>query len=96
MVQVLCGQDKKDAVINRLLSETTSIGARYYNVLRDTIPRELIQVETSYGSIKAKCIKDPVRGSRITPEYEECKKIAIEKNIPIKEVYETILKEIDN
>ena len=94
MVQVLCGQDKKDAVINRLLSETTSIGARYYNVLRDTLPRELIQVETSYGTIKAKCIKDPVRGSRITPEYEECKKIAIEKNIPIKVVYETILKEI--
>lgn len=93
MMQVLCRKSRKNIIIKRILSETTSSGVRYYNVERAILAREEIIVKTGYGMIKAKRITDPAGGMRIVPEYEVCKKIALEKNIPIRVVYDTITKE---
>ncbi|MDO9565941.1 MAG: nickel pincer cofactor biosynthesis protein LarC [Candidatus Desulfaltia sp.] len=93
MMQVLCRKSRKDIIIKRILSETTSSGVRYYNVERAILAREEIIVKTGYGRIKAKRITDPAGSMRIVPEYEACKKIALEKNIPIRVVYDTIAKE---
>jgi len=93
MMQVLCRKNREEAIINRILSETTSSGLRYYDVKRSILAREEIIVKTGYGMIKVKRITDPAGGMRIVPEYEVCKKIALEKNIPIRVVYDTIAKE---
>lgn len=92
MVQVLCRKNRKTAVINRILSETTSLGVRYYNVHRAQLAREQVVLESIYGSVEAKRITDLQGSIRIVPEYEACKKIAIEKNLPIRIVYDTIIK----
>ena len=94
IMQVLCRKSQKQAIINRILSETTSSGVRYYDVERAILAREEIIVKTGYGMIKAKRITDLTGGMRIVPEYEVCKKIALEKNIPIRIVYDIIIKEI--
>ncbi len=93
MVQVLCPENRRDAVINRILSETTSSGVRYYDVRRSILSREHISVDTVYGKVKVKRMKDFNGNIRIAPEYEVCKKIAIKKNIPLRVVYDTITKE---
>lgn len=93
IMQVLCRKSQKEAIINRILSETTSSGLRYYDVERALLAREEIIVKTGYGMIKAKRITDLTGGMRIVPEYEVCKKIALEKNIPIRIVYDIIIKE---
>lgn len=92
MIQVLCRKNRKTAVINRILSETTSLGVRYYNVHRAQLAREQVVLESIYGSVEAKRITDLQGSIRIVPEYEACKKIAIEKNLPIRIVYDTIIK----
>ncbi|MCK4467700.1 MAG: nickel pincer cofactor biosynthesis protein LarC [Desulfobacterales bacterium] len=94
MMQVLCRKSQKQAIINRILSETTSSGVRYYDVERAILAREEIIVKTGYGMIKAKRITDFTGGMRIVPEYEVCKKIALEKNIPIRVVYDRIKREV--
>jgi len=94
IIQVLCSRNRKQAVINRILSETTSSGLRYYEVKRAVLAREKITVETSFGMISVKRITDPAGRIRVVPEYEVCKKIAIEKNIPVRIVYDTITKEV--
>ncbi len=94
MVQVLCDKDHKDAVIHRILSETTSIGLRYYDVKRRTLVRDNVIVKTTYGMIQVKRIKDLDGAVRFVPEYEVCKKIAFKKNIPLRIVYDTIAKEV--
>jgi len=38
-------------------------------------------------------VSGPAGRVSMAPEYEDCKKIALEKNVPLKVVYETILKE---
>jgi len=92
LVQVLCREDRKTAVIDRILSETTSLGVRYYDVRRSKLSREHIVVHSIFGDIEAKRITDPRGNVRIVPEYEACKKIAVDKNIPIRVVYDTIMR----
>ncbi|MCK5508771.1 MAG: nickel pincer cofactor biosynthesis protein LarC [Desulfobacterales bacterium] len=93
MMQVLCMENRKKSIINRILSETTSLGVRYYDVQRAKLVRKQINVKTTYGIIKAKEIQQSNGSFRIVPEYEVCKKIALEKNIPLRIVYDTIAKE---
>jgi uncharacterized protein (DUF111 family) len=55
------------------------------------LARERIIVKTVYGEIAAKQITELDGRLRIVPEYEICKNIALEKNLPIRVVYDTIL-----
>jgi uncharacterized protein (TIGR00299 family) protein len=93
MIQVLCMENRKKSIINRILSETTSLGVRYYDVQRFKRVRENITIKTIYGDVQIKRIKNPNGSVELVPEYEVCKKIAIEKGIPLKTVYDTISKE---
>ncbi|MEA3436990.1 MAG: nickel insertion protein, partial [Thermodesulfobacteriota bacterium] len=90
MIQVLCVDEIKDMVINRILSETTSLGIRYHYVQRRFLERKRIKIKTEYGKLYVKQVKDLDGSVRIVPEYEVCRKIAIEKDIPIRKVYNTI------
>ena len=94
MVQVLCQENRKKILIDCILSETSSLGVRYYDVKRQMLAREYIFVKTIYGKIQVKRIIEQDGAVRIVPEYEVCKKIALEKNIPIRVVYDNILKSL--
>jgi uncharacterized protein (TIGR00299 family) protein len=93
MVQVLCKKDHKDNLIRCLLAETTSLGIRYYHAHRKLLARDQLTISTSFGEIRVKRIQDPEGNTRLIPEYEVCKEIALKKNIPLRVVYETIVKE---
>ncbi|MBW1846790.1 MAG: nickel pincer cofactor biosynthesis protein LarC [Deltaproteobacteria bacterium] len=93
MIQVVCSKNKKEKIIHRILTETSTLGVRYYGAQRYMLERDYIEKETSYGLIPIKRVKESDGSFRLVPEYEVCKKIALEKNIPIKVVYEKILNE---
>jgi len=93
MLQVLCKIDRRETLIHRILIETTTLGVRYYPSRRRLLKRESVEVKTSFGVIVVKRIKDSQGNVRIIPEYEECRKIAIKKNIPLRVVYDTITSE---
>jgi uncharacterized protein (TIGR00299 family) protein len=95
MVQVLCQENRKEVLIDCILSETSSLGVRYYYAKRCMLTREHVFVKTAYGELQVKRIIEPDGGVRIVPEYEICKKIALEKNIPIRIVYDTIIKSLN-
>ena len=94
MVQVLCPEDCRDGVLQCILSETTSSGVRYYDAKRRVLARESVLMETAYGKIAVKRITSPDGRVRVAPEYEVCKKIALEKKIPIRVVYDTIVQSL--
>ena len=95
MIQVLCRAQNRDALVRRLLSETTSLGVRYYEARRQLLVRDQVTVESVFGKIAVKRIKDPAGNVRLVPEYEVCKKIALEKDLPLREIYDTIAKDLD-
>ena len=93
MLQVICKEDAQATVIDRILSETTSLGVRYYSAHRRLLWRDELEVETSFGTLAVKRVKDPRGHIRYVPEYEVCRKIALEKNIPLRLVYDTVARE---
>jgi uncharacterized protein (TIGR00299 family) protein len=93
MVQVICKETDRDALVRRILSETTATGVRYYPAERTKLPRKVKEVTTSYGKVRVKEVSGLAGRVSMAPEYEDCKKIALEKNVPLKVVYETIVKE---
>jgi uncharacterized protein (DUF111 family) len=92
-IQVICNEADRDAVASRILSETTAIGVRHYRAERYKLPRKLKEAQTSYGKVRVKEVLGPKGSISVVPEYEDCRRIALEKNIPLKVVYEAILKE---
>ena len=92
LVTVLCSPDMVSRVADFLIRETTSIGIRWHIEQRTKAMRKIYQLETPYGPIRykvASCIKGKILN--VFPEYEDCKKAALEKGVPLKEVMEKTL-----
>ena len=89
-----CNDTDKDRLVHRLLSETTATGVRHYRTERTKLPRKLKTVSTSLGTVQVKEVTGPQDRVNVVPEYEACKRIALENNLPLKVVYETICREV--
>ena len=74
-------------VANVLLEETSTFGIRSYEVDRKTLDRSVISLSSPWGKVKVKVGKMGDKILQISPEYEDCKRIAGEKGIPLKTVY---------
>ncbi|MEW6615955.1 MAG: nickel pincer cofactor biosynthesis protein LarC [Thermodesulfobacteriota bacterium] len=94
MLRVICHGGDKSRVIDTILKESTSFGVRYYEVDRVKVPRRLKEVETRFGKVKVKIYQDNDAVINVSPEYEDCKKIAKEKKVPLKRVYNEAVKEV--
>lgn len=93
-LEVLCRFADLDRIIETILVQTTSIGVRYQVWERAFLSREEVNINTRFGKIKVKKIVNPDGSFRYIPEYEEVKKAALGKGIPVKDVYARILSEI--
>ena len=89
LLKTICEPAHSQALKHVILSETSSIGLRFHTEQRMTLPREIITVQTKFGPIKAKKIVTP-NGTVITPEFEECRRIALSKDVSIKEIYSEV------
>jgi uncharacterized protein (TIGR00299 family) protein len=86
LLSVLVDEAQLDLLCRTVLSETTTIGLRYHRVERRKLQRRIITVDTPYGPVRAKlCRLDTLE--RLSPEYEDCARIAREQSVPILEVY---------
>lgn len=86
LLKTLCPYSKKDAVMGAIFRETTSIGIRAYEVERHCLKRSVKDVSTPYGKVKVKISEKDGEPINIQPEYDDCKKIAEKKNVPLKKV----------
>ncbi|UCD66535.1 MAG: DUF111 family protein, partial [Deltaproteobacteria bacterium] len=53
---------------------------------RMTLPRERGFVKTIWGPVQVKRVQTPA-GLVLYPEYEDCRRVALEKKVPLKDVY---------
>jgi uncharacterized protein (TIGR00299 family) protein len=83
LLRVIAEEKDAEALSELILRESTTLGVRSFWVDRKKLPREVREVETRYGKVRVK-----VSGEvRFQPEYDDCRRIAREKGIPIQEVY---------
>jgi pyridinium-3,5-bisthiocarboxylic acid mononucleotide nickel chelatase len=66
--------------------ETTTIGVRYHEVLRERLEREIVEVSTPLGPVRFKVARLGGRVVNVSPEFEDCLRIASERGVPLKDV----------
>jgi len=88
LLSVLTDNAKSDSMLDIIFRETTSIGVRIREVGRKKLSRELREVETQFGKVRVKIGSRGDELLTVTPEYEDCKKLAEEKQAPLKTVME--------
>jgi uncharacterized protein (TIGR00299 family) protein len=77
----------RDAIAEIIFAETTTIGLRYHPISRLKLPREIVEVETQYGKVRVKISTAHGHApTTISPEYEDCRRLAEEHNIPLRVV----------
>lgn len=81
ILQVIAEPALRESLAHLIFMETTTLGIRFYDAQRRVQPREWTEVATPHGKVRMK--SSPMG---FTPEYEDCKKIAKESGIPLKQV----------
>ena len=77
-----------------ILNETSSIGLRFHTMQRMTLPREIMEVDTPWGPVQAKKVETSA-GSRVTPEFEDCRRLAEEQDIPLQKIYAAVARQVE-
>lgn len=93
MLSVLAKKDDAKKLSDIIFRETTSIGLRVQEIGRSKAEREIKEIKTKYGKVRVKIAFDGKEILGINPEYEDCKRIAVKKGMPLKKVMEEIKKE---
>jgi hypothetical protein len=88
LLTIICPSAKLPSVTKFLLRETTTLGLRWHEEERTKTAREILTRETKYGKIRFKLAKWEGKVVNFSPEYEDCKRLALEKKVPLKEVFE--------
>ena len=94
LVTILCEREKKDQLADLILRETTSIGLRMHEAERQTLARETVTVETEMGPVRMKIARRNGTVLNAAPEYEDCRKLAAERGVPLKEVLALAMHEL--
>jgi uncharacterized protein (TIGR00299 family) protein len=96
LLTVLCNPQDTNALMSLIFAETTTFGARTYRAQRRTLPREHVSVSTSFGDVRIKLSRVNGRILHVAPEYEDCRKLAVEKNVPLQRVINEALRRYES
>ena len=87
LVQVMAKPRQKDQLLDILFSESTTLGVRFHSTQRRILERSSAEIDSPWGRMKVKRVFRPDGSSTLLSEFEECRRIAKEKGIPLREVY---------
>lgn len=87
VLSVLCHPQAAQDLSSIIFSETTTLGIRQQTMERLCLSRETVKVETPFGQVTIKVARLGDKTINLSPEYEDCRRLALEKGRPLKEVY---------
>lgn len=86
-LSVLAKPEDRERLAETTLRETSTLGVRFYPVQRRVLARSSQEVETPFGAVRMK-IAESGDSKKASPEYEDCRRLALERNVPFQEVYQ--------
>ncbi len=95
LLSAMVAKAKLDEIVSILYGQTSTIGVRLQPIGRMKLPRRETEVETSLGRLRVKVV---LRGGReiVTPEFDECRRIAEEKGLPLLDVMKALEHELSS
>jgi hypothetical protein len=86
-IQVIGRPEHKDLLTEILFSESTTLGVRLRFSERKTLKRSFAEIDSPWGKLTVKKVARADGSSMFLPEYEACRTVAEERNIPLQEIY---------
>jgi uncharacterized protein (TIGR00299 family) protein len=91
LITLLCRRGQLDELTGILLAESGSLGCRYHAAARLEAEREILEVQTAFGSVRVKRARWDGRPLAAAPEFEDCRRLALASGAPWREVYRAAL-----
>jgi uncharacterized protein (DUF111 family) len=95
LLSVLCAAGEADQFSEMMLRQTSAFGVRRSLVERRKLRREFRVVQTPHGEVTVKLGFLDGRVVQAAPEFESCKKLAAEKNLPLAEIYRAAIRMVN-
>ena len=92
-LSVLVNPEEQQAIVGKLIEETSTLGVRVSQVMRHEAQRRVEEVETSLGPVRVKLKLRDGSPVSLAPEYEDCAAIAARSGLPLKDVYRVVTEE---
>lgn len=86
LLSVLCRAAEKEALTQLLFEETTTLGIRSYPVERRALDRDVVRVETQFGSIDVKVARMNGHVVNEMPEFDQVQAAALRSQVPFRTV----------
>jgi uncharacterized protein (TIGR00299 family) protein len=86
LLTVLCKPEDAGKLTQLIFTETTTLGVRRREEMRQTLARRWENVHTSWGAVRIKIASMNGTITNYAPEYEDCRRIATEHHVPLKTV----------
>lgn len=95
-LSVISSMENVDKLIDIIFTETSTFGVRLYETKRIKLSIEKRKIKIKYGEVMVKIGTYKNQIMTVSPEYEDCRRIAIKNDIPLKDVYELAKKMINS
>jgi pyridinium-3,5-bisthiocarboxylic acid mononucleotide nickel chelatase len=92
VLTILTPTDREERMRALLFRESSTLGVRVRREKRFALPRHHEQVATPWGEVRIKVAGANGTPSQYAPEYEDCRRIAVEHHIPLKHVMQEALR----
>ena len=86
LLTVLSRPEQREELSAIVFRETTTIGVRYHEVLRERLEREIVAINTPLGTVRFKVARLGDTIVNAAPEFEDCLRIASARSVPVKDV----------
>jgi len=92
LVTVLCRPEDEAKFHEMLFAETTTLGVRTYTAERRVLARQWETVHTAFGEVRIKVARLNGHIRQASPEFEDCRKLAEAKNVPLQRVMDEAMR----
>ena len=92
LLTVLAKPEEESKLRDMLFRESSTLGVRARRERRHVLARRHENVQTQWGTVRIKIGSIAEADSQFAPEYEDCRRIAVEQRLPLKQVMQEALR----
>jgi pyridinium-3,5-bisthiocarboxylic acid mononucleotide nickel chelatase len=86
LLTLIAAPEARERLTSTIFRETTTIGVRYREMARECLDREMVAVTTPFGEVRMKVARRGGEVLNASPEFEDCARLARERDVPVKDV----------
>ena len=95
MLSAIVQRDLEPRAVQLILRETSTLGVRVRPLSRYEAERRSVEVETSLGRVGVKLKRLAGKTIGVSPDYEACRRVALERGMPLQQVYRIVHREAE-